>query len=52
VDGFHPVNLGRLVMGQADGLLPCTPAGVMQILDDAEINLVGKKAVVIGRSRI
>lgn len=52
VDGFHPVNLGRLVMGQADGLLPCTPAGVMRILDDAEINLVGKKAVVIGRSRI
>jgi len=52
VDGFHPVNLGRLVMGHADGLLPCTPAGVMQMLDDAEIDLVGKKAVVIGRSRI
>ena len=52
VDGFHPVNLGRLVMGQTDGLLPCTPAGVMQMLDDAEIDLVGKKAVVIGRSRI
>ncbi len=52
VDGFHPVNLGRLVMGQTDGLLPCTPAGVMQMLEDAEIDLVGKKAVVIGRSRI
>ena len=52
VDGFHPINLGRLVMGQTDGLLPCTPAGVMQMLDDAEIDLVGKKAVVIGRSRI
>ena len=52
VDGFHPVNLGRLVMGQTDGLLPCTPAGVMQMLNDAEIDLVGKKAVVIGRSRI
>jgi len=51
VDGFHPVNLGRLVMGQTDGLLPCTPAGVMQMLEDAEIDLVGKKAVVIGRSR-
>lgn len=52
VDGFHPINLGRLVMGQTDGLLPCTPAGVMQMLEDAEIDLVGKKAVVIGRSRI
>ena len=47
VDGFHPVNLGRLVMGQADGLLPCTPAGVMQMLDDAEIDLVGKKLSLI-----
>ena len=52
VDGFHPINLGRLVMGQTDGLLPCTPAGVMHMLEDAEIDLVGKKAVVIGRSRI
>lgn len=52
VDGFHPTNLGRLVMGQVDGLLPCTPAGVMHMLEDAEIDLVGKKAVVIGRSRI
>ncbi len=52
VDGFHPTNLGRLVMGQADGLLPCTPAGVMEMIDDAGIDLIGKKAVVIGRSRI
>ena len=52
VDGFHPTNLGRLVMGQTDGLLPCTPAGVIQIIEDANINLIGKKAVVIGRSRI
>ena len=52
VDGFHPTNLGRLVMGQVDGLLPCTPAGVMEIIKDAEIDLLGKKAVVIGRSRI
>ena len=52
VDGFHPTNLGRLVMGQVDGLLPCTPAGVMHMLEDAKIDLVGKKAVVIGRSRI
>ena len=52
VDGFHPTNLGRLVMGQVDGLLPCTPAGVMEIIKDAEIDLLGKKAVIIGRSRI
>ena len=52
VDGFHPTNLGRLVMGQTDGLLPCTPAGVIQIIEDANIDLAGKKAVVIGRSRI
>ena len=52
VDGFHPTNLGRLVMGLTDGLLPCTPAGVIQIIEDANINLIGKKAVVIGRSRI
>jgi len=52
VDGFHPTNLGRLVMGQVDGMLPCTPAGVMKIIEDAAIDLQGKKAVVIGRSRI
>ena len=52
VDGFHTTNLGRMVMGQTDGLLPCTPAGVIQIIEDANIDLTGKKAVVIGRSRI
>ena len=52
VDGFHPTNLGRLVMGQVDGMLPCTPAGVMELIKDAGIDLIGKKAVVIGRSRI
>ena len=50
VDGFHPTNLGRLVMGQVDGMLPCTPAGVMELIKDADIDLTGKKAVVIGRS--
>jgi len=52
VDGFHPMNLGRLVMGQSDGLLPCTPAGVMAMIENAGINLQGANAVVIGRSRI
>ena len=52
VDGFHPVNLGRLVQGRLDGLLPCTPAGVMYLLKYAELDLTGLKAVVLGRSRI
>ena len=52
VDGFHPVNLGRLVQGRMDGHLPCTPAGVMRMLEWANVDLNGKRAVVIGRSRI
>jgi methylenetetrahydrofolate dehydrogenase (NADP+)/methenyltetrahydrofolate cyclohydrolase len=52
VDGFHPINLGRLVQGRLDGLLPCTPSGVMQMLEWSGVDLTGKKAVVIGRSRI
>ena len=52
VDGFHPINLGRLVQGRSDGLLPCTPAAVMQVLSFYGISLSGKKALVIGRSRI
>ena len=50
VDGFHPVNLGRLVQGRSDGMVPCTPAGVMEMLHWAEVDLSGKKAVVLGRS--
>jgi len=50
VDGFHPINLGRLVQGRLDGMIPCTPSGVMEMLRWAEVDLVGKKAVVIGRS--
>jgi len=52
VDGFHPQNLGRLVQGRVDGLLPCTPNGVMRMLEWAGIELKGKNAVVLGRSRI
>lgn len=48
-DGLHPVNLGRLVRGEK-GLRSCTPAGVMRLLQEYEINLKGKQAVVIGRS--
>ncbi len=52
VDGFHPTNLGRLVQGRTDGMLPCTPSGVMELLDSSGISLAGKRAVVLGRSRI
>ncbi len=51
VDGFHPVNVGRLVTGE-DGLVPCTPAGCIRMLELADIPLEGKRAVVIGRSNI
>lgn len=50
VDGFHPTNLGRIVQGRLDGMIPCTPAGVMEMLRWANVELAGKKAVVIGRS--
>ena len=52
VDGFHPSNLGKLVQGVGDGLLPCTPAGVLRMLEESGVALSGSKVVVIGRSRI
>ncbi len=52
VDGFHASNLGKLVQGDSSGLLPCTPAGVMKMLEWADVTLSGKRVVVIGRSRI
>lgn len=51
VDGFHPVNMGKLMMGNSP-LSPCTPAGIMHLLDKAEIDLEGKHCVVVGRSNI
>jgi methylenetetrahydrofolate dehydrogenase (NADP+) / methenyltetrahydrofolate cyclohydrolase len=51
VDGFHPVNLGRLVSGRA-GLVACTPAGSMEILRRSGISVEGANAVVVGRSDI
>lgn len=51
VDGFHPVNVGRLSQGEP-GLFPCTPMGVMELLKDCELELKGKHAVVVGRSNI
>jgi len=51
VDGFHPINVGRLHTGQS-GLIPCTPAGILVLLDRTGIQLKGKNAVVVGRSNI
>ena len=52
VDGFHPINLGRIVTGKTNGMLPCTPSGIMRMLESTGESLAGKKALVIGRSRI
>ena len=51
VDGFHPVNAGRLMQGQ-NALKPCTPAGVIEVLKRSGITIAGKNAVVVGRSNI
>ncbi len=51
VDGFHPVNMGKLLAGQPE-LVPCTPTGVMYMLDTLGIDLSGKEAVIVGRSNI
>lgn len=51
VDGFHPVNVGRLTLNEP-GLRPCTPAGIIEMLERYDIALEGARAVVVGRSRI
>ncbi len=51
VDGFHPVNVGRLAAGHP-GLVPCTPRGVMHLLAEAGVSLPGARALVLGRSQI
>lgn len=51
VDAFHPENIGRLVQGQAR-YLPCTPAGVMELLRAAGVDPAGRRAVIVGRSNI
>src|SRR5688572_4921517 len=52
VDGFHPVNVGRMLVGNPDGFVPCTPAGVMELLRAYNVRTAGAHAVVIGRSNI
>lgn len=51
VDGFHPINIGRMMVGQ-DAFLPCTPYGIMTMLQSKKIQVEGKHVVVIGRSNI
>lgn len=51
VDGFHPVNVGKMMLGQ-ETFLPCTPHGIIKLLEAKKIDLEGKHAVIIGRSNI
>jgi methylenetetrahydrofolate dehydrogenase (NADP+) / methenyltetrahydrofolate cyclohydrolase len=52
VDGFHPVNVGKMLIGDAEGFIPCTPHGVMVLLREYKVQTAGAHAVVIGRSNI
>lgn len=51
VDAFHPVNVGKIMIGDFD-FLPCTPAGIMELIKESGINIEGKHCVVVGRSNI
>jgi methylenetetrahydrofolate dehydrogenase (NADP+)/methenyltetrahydrofolate cyclohydrolase len=52
VDGFHPVNLGRLLAGSRAGFVPCTPAGVQRLLREYDVDTQGAECVIVGRSNI
>jgi len=52
VDGFHPVNVGKMLIGERDGFIPCTPAGIQVLLKESGVKTPGKNCVVIGRSII
>jgi methylenetetrahydrofolate dehydrogenase (NADP+)/methenyltetrahydrofolate cyclohydrolase len=52
VDGFHPVNVGKLLIGDADAFAPCTPAGVQVLLREYGVETEGKECVILGRSTI
>lgn len=52
VDGFHPLTLGKLFIGEKETFISCTPKGIMTILDDIGAEIEGKHAVIVGRSRI
>lgn len=52
IDGFHPMNVGRLLIGRGEYFAPCTPAGIMVMLEKEKISVSGKHVVVVGRSNI
>lgn len=52
VDGFHPINQGKLLLGATDGLVPCTPLGISFLFERSGIDTTGKHVVIIGRSNI
>lgn len=52
VDGFHPLNVGKLLLGEEGGFIPCTPHGILVLLQRAKIPVEGKRVVIVGRSNI
>ena len=52
VDGFHPMNMGRLLLGEDNGLIPCTPLGILALMEHYGIDCAGKEVVIVGRSNI
>jgi len=52
IDGFHPINVGKLLIGETDGFVPCTPLGIKVLLERSGIDASGKQVLVLGRSNI
>jgi methylenetetrahydrofolate dehydrogenase (NADP+)/methenyltetrahydrofolate cyclohydrolase len=52
VDGFHPMNVGKMLVGERDGFVPCTPAGIQILLRESGVKTPGKNCVIVGRSNI
>jgi methylenetetrahydrofolate dehydrogenase (NADP+)/methenyltetrahydrofolate cyclohydrolase len=52
IDGFHPYNVGKMLIGETDGFIPCTPLGIKTLLERSSIEMTGRHAVVLGRSNI
>ena len=52
VDGFHPVNVGKLMLGDSTGFRPCTPAGILELLVRSQVTTAGAEAVILGRGNI
>ncbi len=52
VDGFHPLNVGKMLLGEESGFLPCTPLGIKVLFEKSKISVEGKRVVIVGRSNI